>query len=598
LNGVIGFTRQLLKTSLTPSQTDYMQTIEKSARNLLGIINDILDFSKLEAGKLQLEHIPFSLRDTLNETMHLLGPSAHDKQLELSLRVDAEVPDSLTGDPMRLQQVLTNLTGNAIKFTEHGNVDVHIEQLNSNNHKVRLNVRIQDTGIGISEEQQRQLFQAFNQADSSISRRYGGTGLGLVITQKLVQQMGGQIRFESELDKGSIFSFSLDLEVSPLPQSEQLPLDRLRNKRIWLLEPDPFAQVSLLALLAEWQLDVQPLACDAPWPEMGDDDMVIIGGSTRHTTQQVIGRLDSLAGQQQNTIVLLSSHEPALYEKMRTHGAQHCLSKPINHRKLLHALLAPEACRQPLPAQPAPRQLQPIKVLAVDDNAANLKLIAAMLREMVSQVVVCKNGKEAVKLAQNQPFDIIFMDIQMPIMDGISATQAIRSQSLNTTTPIVAVTAHAIPGERERLIRQGMDDYLAKPLDESMLAQLITDFAHRRHQNYDAQQIDWTLAVRQAAGKEELAKEMLTMLLTSFDEMEPILDAALVGGIEDSEVLAQLHRLNGGCAYSGVPGLQRLLSQLEQQLRDGVAVAELEPELLELQDALELVRQEAPRYLS
>ncbi|MGY3923791.1 two-component sensor histidine kinase BarA [Aeromonas jandaei] len=598
LNGVIGFTRQLLKTSLTPSQTDYMQTIEKSARNLLGIINDILDFSKLEAGKLQLEHIPFSLRDTLNETMHLLGPSAHDKQLELSLRVDADVPDTLTGDPMRLQQVLTNLTGNAIKFTERGNVDVHIEQLGSSNHKVKLNVRIRDTGIGISEEQQRQLFQAFNQADSSISRRYGGTGLGLVITQKLVQQMGGQIRFESELDKGSVFSFSLDLEVSPLPQTDQLPLDRIHNKRLWLLEPDPFARAALLALLAEWQLDVQLLTNDAPWPEMSEQDIVLIGSSTLHTPQQVLSRLDSLSGQQQNTIVLLSSHEPALYEAMLTHGAQHCLSKPLNHRKLLHALLTPEASRQQLPAQPSARQLQPIKVLAVDDNAANLKLIAAMLREMVTQVVLCKNGKEAVKQAQSQPFDIIFMDIQMPIMDGISATQAIRSQSLNTETPIVAVTAHAIPGERERLIRQGMDDYLAKPIDESMLARLITDFAHRRHQIVGDQQIDWALAVRQAAGKEDLAREMLTMLLASFDEVEPVLDAALAGAIDDSEVLAQLHRLNGGCAYSGVPGLQRLLSQLEQQLRDGVPVSELEPELLELQDALELVRQEAPRYLS
>ncbi|OCA64644.1 two-component sensor histidine kinase BarA [Aeromonas piscicola] len=598
LNGVIGFTRQLLKTALTPSQTDYMQTIEKSARNLLGIINDILDFSKLEAGKLQLEHIPFSLRDTLNETMHLLGPSAHDKQLELSLQVDAEVPDYLTGDPMRLQQVLTNLAGNAIKFTERGNVDVHIEQTGSSNgNKVRLNVLIRDTGIGISEEQQRQLFQAFNQADSSISRRYGGTGLGLVITQKLVQQMGGQIRFESELGKGSIFSFSLDLDVSPLPQTEKLPLDRIQGKRVWLLEPDPFSHSSLCALLAEWQLDVQSLAIDTIWPEMSNQDMVIIGSSTLHTPQQVIARLDGLDGQQ-NTIVLLSSHEPALYDAMLAHGAQHCLSKPTNHRKLLHALLSPEAAKSaPLPA-PTQRQVQQVKVLAVDDNAANLKLIAAMLKEMVSQVVVCKNGKEAVRLAQSQPFDIIFMDIQMPIMDGISATQAIRSQSLNTETPIVAVTAHAIPGERERLIRQGMDDYLAKPIDESMLAQLITDFAHRRHQNHADQQIDWSLAVRQAAGKLDLAKEMLTMLMASFDEVDPVLEAALAGQVEDAEVLAQLHRLNGGCAYSGVPGLQRLLSQLEQQLRDGVPVSELEPELLELQDAMEQVRQETPRYLA
>lgn len=597
LNGVIGFTRQLLKTSLTPSQTDYMQTIEKSARNLLGIINDILDFSKLEAGKLQLEHIPFSLRDTLNDTMHLLGPSAHDKQLELSLRVDANVPDTLTGDPMRLQQVLTNLTGNAIKFTEQGNVDVHIEQIGSGHHKVRLNVKIHDTGIGISPEQQRQLFQAFNQADSSISRRYGGTGLGLVITQKLVQQMGGQIRFESELDKGSTFSFSLDVEVSSLPQSDPLPLDRIRGKRVWLLEPDAYAQTSLAALLNEWQLDVHPLSSDAPWPELNEQDIVLIGSSPLLTPLQVMSRLDSLGGQHQNTIVLLSSHEPALYEAMLSHGAQHCLSKPVNHRKLLHALFSPKASRQKLPAQPAPRQLQPFKVLAVDDNAANLKLIAAMLKEMVSQVVVCKNGKEAVKLAQSERFDIIFMDIQMPIMDGISATQAIRNQSLNTATPIVAVTAHAIPGERERLLRQGMDDYLTKPIDENMLIKLISDLAHCHPQHDGPSQIDWALAVRQAAGKEDLAKEMLTMLLANFDDIAPVLDAALSGDIEDSDVLDQLHRLNGGCAYCGVPSLQRLLAQLEQQLRDGIPVSELEPELLELQDAQEQVRQEAPRYL-
>ncbi|MNX82701.1 Signal transduction histidine-protein kinase BarA [compost metagenome] len=409
--------------------------------------------------------------------------------------------------------------------------------------------------------------------------------------------MGGQIRFESELGKGSVFSFNLELDVSPLPQTERLPLDRILGKRVWLLEPDPFTHASLLALLAEWQLDVQSLTMTDDWPEMGSQDMVIIGSSTLHTPQQVITRLDGLSGQQ-NTIVLLSSHEPALYDAMLAHGAAHCLSKPINHRKLLHALLSPEAARRtPLPA-PTPHRVQAVKVLAVDDNAANLKLIAAMLKEMVTEVVVCKNGKEAVNLAQSQPFDIIFMDIQMPVMDGISATQAIRHHSLNTETPIVAVTAHAIPGERERLIRQGMDDYLAKPIDEGMLAQLITDFAHRRHQNQGDQQIDWTLAVRQAAGKPELAKEMLTMLLASFDEVEPMLDEALAGGVEDAEVLAQLHRLNGGCAYSGVPGLQRLLSQLEQQLRDGVPVSELEPELLELQDALEQVRREAPRYLS
>ncbi|MGL5303552.1 MAG: two-component sensor histidine kinase BarA [Aeromonas sp.] len=622
LNGVIGFTRQLLKTSLTPSQCDYMQTIEKSARNLLGIINDILDFSKLEAGKLQLEHIAFSLRDTLNETMHLLGPSAHDKQLELSLQVNSEVPDTLTGDPMRLQQVLTNLTGNAIKFTEQGNVDVRIELLGRNTHKVRLNVQIRDSGIGISQEQQHQLFQAFNQADSSISRRYGGTGLGLVITQKLVQQMGGQIRFESALGKGSTFSFSLDLEVASQALVDQPPLDRIRATPLWLLEPDPFAQASLLALLTEWQLNVKILPHHTPWPAMNEQDVVIIGSSTRQPPAHVLAHLDQLAGQQHNIIVLLSSHEPELYEAMRAHGAQHCLSKPVNHRKLLHALLCQDAPPPQLPAQTCAPSLYPIKVLAVDDNAANLKLIAAMLHEIVNQVVVCKNGKEAVEQAQSQRFDLIFMDIQMPIMDGISATHAIRSQSLNTKTPVIAVTAHAIPGERERLISQGMDDYLTKPIDETMLVQLITDFARDGQPHDDLQpddtlpndplpdgklpndplsnasQLDWALAVRQAAGKVSLAQEMLRMLLANFDEIAPALEAALADEIDDGDLLAQIHRLNGGCAYSGVPGLQRLLHQLEQQLRDGVALSALEPELLELQDALAQVRQEAPRYLN
>ena len=504
LNGVIGFTRQLLKTSLTPSQTDYMQTIEKSARNLLGIINDILDFSKLEAGKLQLEHIPFSLRDTLNETMHLLGPSAHDKQLELSLQVDAEVPDYLTGDPMRLQQVLTNLTGNAIKFTEHGNVDVRIEQIGSaSGSKVRLNVLIRDTGIGISEEQQRQLFQAFNQADSSISRRYGGTGLGLVITQKLVQQMGGQIRFESELGKGSVFSFSLDLEVSPAPDRQAAagshPGQAGLAAGAGSLQPlGPLRPAGGVAAGGAIPRQRRPLARNEQ-PGHGDHRQ-------RYPAQSAAG-----GGTPRRAGSPAEHHSAAKQPRafaLRGHAGPRCPALPLQTHQPSQAAARPALSRGGAQrcCRPLPRSVQEIKVLAVDDNAANLKLIAAMLKEMVSQVVVCKNGKEAVRLAQSQPFDIIFMDIQMPIMDGISATQAIRSQSLNTETPIVAVTAHAIPGERERLIRQGMDDYLAKPIDEAMLAKLITDFAHRRHQNHASQQIDWALAVRQAAGKLDLAR--------------------------------------------------------------------------------------------
>ncbi|SIQ37775.1 Hpt sensor hybrid histidine kinase [Aeromonas sp. RU39B] len=595
LNGVIGFTRQLLKTSLTPNQADYMLTIEKSARNLLGIINDILDFSKLEAGKLQLEHIAFSLRDTLSDVMQLLGPSAHDKGLELSLRIERDVPDQLIGDPLRLQQVLTNLCGNAIKFTELGNVDVRIErQASLSGGKVRLNVHVRDTGIGISTEQQRQLFQAFNQADSSISRRYGGTGLGLVITQKLVQQMGGQIQIASQLEHGSTFSFSLEIEVAPLPIDHHATRSPLAGQRVWLLEPDNFSREALLAQLEEWEMQPVELQPDSVLPPQ---EPLIIGSGAQMPADEVVPWLDSY-GNSNPIIVLLGSHDQAQHEQMLRHGAQHCLAKPAHHRKLQHALLTREAEPQPqLQLQP-PVARHNIRVLAVDDNPANLKLIAAMLEERVSEVVICQNGKEAVKLAQSHTFDIIFMDIQMPIMDGISATQAIRRQSCNLDTPIVAVTAHAIAGERERLMRQGMDDYLAKPIDEAVLEQLVTTFAGQRHQRTQSQIIDWSLALRQAANKEPLAREMLTMLLTSFDETQPIIEQALSGDADPQELLAKLHRLHGGSAYCGVPTLQRLLAQLEQALRDETSPEELEPELLELQDAMEQVRSEAPRYLA
>ncbi|MBU3824187.1 MAG: HAMP domain-containing protein, partial [Candidatus Oceanisphaera merdipullorum] len=253
LNGVIGFARQLQKTRLTANQLDYLTTIEKSAQNLLSIINDILDFSKLEAGKLKMEQIPFSLRDTLQEVMTLLAPSAHDKGLELSLRVDAVVEDSLVGDPLRMQQVLINLVGNAIKFTEQGNVDVRVDACPpSLPERTALRIHVQDSGIGISDTQRRQLFQAFNQADSSISRRYGGTGLGLVITQKLVQQMAGYIELHSELGVGSAFSFTLELNRAALPLAEPLPLRELSQKTVLYIEEDNFSRRATIALLQEW----------------------------------------------------------------------------------------------------------------------------------------------------------------------------------------------------------------------------------------------------------------------------------------------------------------------------------------------------------
>jgi len=249
LNGVIGFTRLTLKSELTPTQRDHLHTIERSADNLLTIINDVLDFSKLEAGKLILESIPFPLRNALDEVVTLLAHSAHDKGPEQTVNVKNDVPDNVIGDPLRLQQVITNLVGNAIKFTENGNIDVLVEKRALSNNKVQIEMQIRDTGIGIPERDQSRLFQAFRQADASISRRHGGTGLGLVITQKLVKEMGGDISFHSQPGRGSTFWFHINLDLNPNVSSEGLPTDCLAGKRLAYVEPNAAAAQITLDLL-------------------------------------------------------------------------------------------------------------------------------------------------------------------------------------------------------------------------------------------------------------------------------------------------------------------------------------------------------------
>ena len=620
LNGVIGFAKQLFKTPLTSNQSDYLSTIEKSAKNLLNIINDILDFSKLEAGKLSLEQIPFSLRDVVNETMTLLAPSAHDKGLELSLRVNGDVPDLLSGDPLRLQQILTNLTGNAIKFTEQGNIDVTISlRKRVENQRVRLAIQIRDTGIGMSQQQQRQLFQPFNQADTSISRRYGGTGLGLVITQKLVQQMDGSIEVDSSLEQGSRFTVTLGMRLASQPHDESRAAISLQDQSILLVEADPWSRAACEAQLQEWRMQVTSVGSLSEAANRGLEAVttLLIGLSSTPDLLALQQQLSQLPVRYSRLLFLLNSHEPRLQEQLLALGASHCLSKPVPHSKLLAALTLNHTATANAPQPVTSRSKLPLNVLAVDDNPANLKLITAMLGDLVAEVHSCQNGRQAVELAQRLEFDLIFMDIQMPILDGISATQTIRQEGCNQQTPIIAVTAHAIPGERERLMAQGMDEYLAKPIDEAQLEKLLRQFTQPlpgqaptspepevNSPEFNNPAIsnpassslrDAELALRQAAGKPELAREMLELLLASLPEVQTLL--AQASDASAAELLAGIHKLAGGAAYCGMPALQALCHQLESALRRGETVEQLEPELLELQDLLESLQREATHWL-
>jgi two-component system sensor histidine kinase BarA len=622
LNGVIGFTRQMLKTQLSNSQKDYLQTIEKSANNLLSIINDILDFSKLEAGKLALENIPFEFEQNLEEVVDLLATSAHEKGLEITLKVDPKIPVGLVGDPLRIQQVLTNLVGNSIKFTERGNIDISVELRATRDDTVELQFTVRDTGIGISERQQSQLFQAFSQADASISRRYGGTGLGLVITQKIVGQMGGEISLTSRLHQGSTFWFNVRLGKTEIPINDWFNPERLARNEVLLIESNMHSATLIQQTLKNVNAQVTYVNELPEFTQMYDYVIYNFSPTTETRLEVVEPEVRRALDFAPNVIIGMPSTELAMVDYLMKHYPVKCINKPLSRKKLLQAMLdlTPVELESPglIITDPHIEKL-PLKVMAVDDNPANLKLITALLAERVDSVVSCTNGQNAVEEALKQKFDIILMDIQMPHMDGVTACQEIKRHSLNTDTPIIAVTAHAMLGERERLLKEGMDDYLTKPIEEHVLQQLLVQWnPHSTNiqpeplnpisadipvplQNSQSQPlavIDWGMALKQAANKQDLAEDMLKMLVDSIPELIQLSEDAINQQVDQDTLLHQIHKLHGSCSYCGVPRLKNICAVIELALRSGSPIADLEPEWFELQDELEKVLRSAEEYLT
>ncbi len=620
LNGVIGFTRQMLKTRLTNSQTDYLLTIEKSANNLLSIINDILDFSKLEAGKLALESIPFDFRESLEEALSLQAASAHEKGLEITLKIDPKIPAGLVGDPLRVQQVITNLVGNAVKFTEHGNIDVSAELRSDNGDIVELQFMVRDTGIGISERQQAQLFQAFSQADASISRRYGGTGLGLVITQKLVTQMGGEISLTSRLHQGSTFWFTLRLHTTDMPILDVLETESLAGQHLLLVEPNMRSAAIAQQILSQEGLLITYRTTMPEEDSAHYDHLVLcLAANQTYLDSALEGWITQAQQLADNVVLVIPSTALAQADKMVNQYQIQSLTKPVSRRKLLQCLLnntQPEPI-QALPELQAGSAKLALKVLAVDDNPANLKLIRALLDECVESVFTSSDGHQAVEMTKSNHYDLIFMDIQMPQMDGVTACKLIKQTELNANTPVIAVTAHAMSGERGRLLQEGMDDYLTKPIEEHVLQQVLmhwnpnqdkaqlstlplsySDATHIPSIDNDSV-IDWQAALKQSANKEDLARDMLRMLVEFIKEVNQVVEHSLhnQNAEQHRQLLQIIHKLHGSSAYCGVPGLMKLCATIEQALREDKSIADVEPELYELQDEMEKITDAASRYL-
>jgi two-component system sensor histidine kinase/response regulator len=490
MNGILGMTELALSTELTVEQREFLTLARDSGNNLLVIINDILDFSKIEAGKLTLESVAFSLEDKVAETVRCLALAAHQKGIELLCDVAPGAALQVLGDPTRLRQVLLNLVGNAVKFTQNGEVGVRVRRLNSGSGRAALRFEVFDTGVGIGPDHLELIFDSFSQADGAITRRFGGTGLGLTISRKLIELMGGRLSVESELGVGSVFSFELLMEHcspdAPAPSHSA----ELQGKRCLLVDDNSTNRRIVETLLLQWGVVVVQA-------ESGEAALGMLDLDERRNEPfdfllvdlhmpgldglQFIGRYNEKRPSDHTSILMLSSLDRAHYSlKHDLYGVRHYLTKPVvaaDLKQTIQQALAGACPVEPGPvtptAQPSPHRR--LKVLLVEDNVVNRKLVTTILIKSGHDVVTAHDGRAAIEAySTSAPIDIILMDLQMPVMGGYEATAGIRLiEAGQRRVPIIALTANAMTETHDQCLRSGMDGYVTKPINRGDLLKTI-----------------------------------------------------------------------------------------------------------------------------
>ncbi len=581
MNGVIGMAELLLDTEINREQREYLDMLKSSADALLRIINDILDFSKIEAGKLELDAMAFELREGIGDSMKALGARAAEKGLELACWIDPRVPDALVGDPGRLRQILVNLVGNAIKFTERGDIVVHVATEEADQHGVLLHCSVADTGIGIPKDKQQLIFEAFAQADGGISRRFGGTGLGLSISSQLALAMDGRMWVESEPGKGSTFHFTARFRRAP-ERDRSTPLefsdlrvlvvdDKAVNRRLlgeilgnWGLQPITAdsgpAALDLLRHAAEAGTPYRLALVDVAMPEM---DGFALAGAIKQSPA-----LASLP------IVMLSSRGRELNSaRCDELGVEQCLTKPVKESDLFAAIRAALA-EGPAPARPANRPARlhrSLRILLAEDNLVNQRLALKILEQQGHSVEVVGNGKEAVVAYRKGQFDLVLMDVAMPEMSGLEATQVIREmeQETRTKTPVIALTAHAMKGDRERCLAAGMDEYVTKPLRTKdlfdVMERLIPDLRQRGSPapaGATHPLCDFAQALQHVDGNRELLLEVADLF--THDAPRRLSEIEQAVAAHDAAVIERVaHSLKGAISVFAGGGALRAVARLE-----------------------------------
>jgi two-component system, sensor histidine kinase and response regulator len=594
INGIMGMTELALDTELNPEQRDYLLLVKSSGESLLSVINDILDFSKVESGKLDLELIEFNLYDCVGEIMRALALRAHQKGVELAYDVDPGVPAQLLGDPGRLRQILVNLIGNAIKFTPHGEVLVTIAARSQDVGGVELDFKVKDTGIGIPPEKHALLFQAFSQADSSTTRKYGGTGLGLAISARLVQLMGGTIWLESGQDKGSTFQFTAHFAVAEVKAKIISPALKtaLQGLSVLVVDDNETNRRILCTMTHRWGM--RPLAAESgaaglavlkTAQEKGDPfPLVLIDGNMPgmdgfELAEKIQHGVVRNGEAEAIVLMLTSGGRPGEAKRCRQLGISAYLLKPVLKADLMSAILTALGQRQgEVSARPAlvtrhtlRESASKQRILVAEDNAVNQAVIMRVLQKMGHTPVLAQNGKEALALASAEKFDLAFMDVQMPEMDGLAATTAIReSEKISGAhLPIFAMTAHAMKGDRELCLAAGMDGYITKPVRFTDIEQTLSGLATTpATPAAPAEAASWNKseALDRIGGDEELLRDLCHIFLEESPKLLQKLHQAVAAGDSDA-IMRAAHSLKGESSYLGASGTSQAARQLEEMGR-------------------------------
>ncbi len=597
MNGIIGLTELTLDTELSSQQRDYLQSVKSSADALLNIINDVLDFSKIESGNLEIEELPFSLHGLIESVLELMALKVHEKQLELAGRIGGDVPDSVLGDPGRIRQILINLVGNAVKFTEKGEIVMSVETLSTAGNEIELKFSIRDTGIGIPDKKLASIFDPFRQADGSTTRRFGGTGLGLSISRQLAVLMNGAIWAESRIGEGSTFYFTVKLKQ----QKEENPHTRspnidLSEKTALIIDDNKTNRDILSATLREWGLSVVEAADGATalkkWNEYKNKnkkfDVVLLDACMPEIDGFKTAELIQEDGNPPIIMMLTSTGLRGDTARCKKLGISAYFLKPVKHSDLLDALMMVldrhsenRKTETVITTHLLNEARRKIKILIVEDNPVNRKLAKAVVKKKGWKVAVAVNGKEAVEKWKNEKFDLILMDVQMPVMDGIQATSLIRRQEKESGEhiPIIAMTAHALKEDRIKFLNAGMDDYISKPAKPKELYAAITKWADLKNaeksrpdaesddnDDYQESEPKW-FNVNKALDHVDNDSELLNEVIRIFLEDTPITLNSIKTALNNEnydQITAGAHTLKGSLKTLGLDNCAEYAQKMEE----------------------------------